>query len=55
MSGATTALECCVGTDDGMSFQDGSGTCTKSQCVGMFNRGNGASPLDKATTGPMFG
>ena len=34
VSGPTTAEECCVGTDDGMSFEDSSGTCTVSQCVG---------------------
>ena len=32
--GPTTAEECCVGTDDGMSFGDSGGTCTVSQCVG---------------------
>ena len=32
--GPTTAKECCVGTDDGMSFGDSSGTCTVSQCIG---------------------
>ena len=34
VSGATTAEECCVGTDDGMSFEDSGGTCTVTQCVG---------------------
>ena len=32
--GPTTAEECCVGTDDGMSFGDSGGTCTASQCIG---------------------
>ena len=32
--GPTTAEECCVGTDDGMSFGVSGGTCTVSQCIG---------------------
>ena len=34
LSVPTTAKECCVETDDGMSFGDSSGTCTVSQCIG---------------------
>ena len=34
VSGPTTAEECCVGTDDGMSFGVSGGTCTVSQCIG---------------------
>ena len=30
----TTAEECCVRTDDGMSFEDSGGSCTVSQCIG---------------------
>ena len=35
--GPTTAEECCVGTDDGMSFGYSGGTCTVSQCIGNWN------------------
>ena len=28
------AKECCVGTNDGMSFADENGTCIVSQCIG---------------------
>ena len=34
VSGVTTAKECCVGTDDGMSFGVSGGSCTVSQCIG---------------------
>ena len=37
VSGPTTAEECCIGTDDGMSFGVSGGTCTFSQCVGNWN------------------
>ena len=30
----TTAEECCVGTDEGMSYGISGGTCTVSQCIG---------------------
>ena len=36
VSGPTTAEECCVGTDDGMSFGVSGGTCTVSQCIGNY-------------------
>ena len=32
--GPTTAEECCVATDDGMSFGVSSGNCPVSQCIG---------------------
>ena len=29
-----TIKDCCVGTNDGQSFADSSGTCIEDQCVG---------------------
>ena len=31
-----SARECCVGTEDGRSYQDIDGTCTVKQCIGEF-------------------
>ena len=31
----STARQCCVDTDDGMSYADGSGTCVVPQCKGI--------------------
>ena len=36
VSGPTTAEECCVGTDDGMSFGVSGRMCTVSQCIGNY-------------------
>ena len=32
-----TARDCCVGTDDGMSYLDDSVNCTVLQCIGMYS------------------
>ena len=29
-----TARDCCVGTDDGQSYANSSGTCVVTQCIG---------------------
>ena len=33
-----TIKDCCVGTNDGQSFADSSGTCIEDQCVGKRMR-----------------